>query len=161
MSLVDSESLAEAYPSVAESVPAARERLTDFAVLSGADREQVEAVRLATSEALTNAVVHAYRRHPGQLHVAAWIAGSELWVLIGGDGNGLKPNADSPGLGVGLALIAQVTDGLAIVKRSSGGTEVRMRFDLGVADLEDGDHSSESSSRSASRPASSRFSTTR
>ncbi len=160
MSLVDSESYTETYPSVSEAVPTAREQLTDFAVRSGAAREQVEAVRLAASEALTNAVVHAYRHRPGRLHVSAWVAGSELWILIADDGDGLRANADSPGLGVGLALIAQVTDGLAIVRRSSGGTEVRMRFDLSPADLDDDGHSSESSSRSASRPASSRFSTT-
>jgi anti-sigma regulatory factor (Ser/Thr protein kinase) len=160
MSLVDSENLTETYPSVAEAVPTARERLTDFAARSGAAKDQVEAVRLAASEALTNAVVHAYRQHAGRLHVSAWVAESELWVLIADDGDGLQANADSPGLGVGLALIAQVTDGLAIVKRSSGGTEVRMRFDLGSTVSRYGGHSSMSSRRSALRPASSRFSTT-
>jgi hypothetical protein len=42
----------------------------------------------------------------------------------------LEPRTNRPGLGLGLGLISQVTDELAIVPRASGGTEVRMRFDL-------------------------------
>jgi hypothetical protein len=33
-------------------------------------------------------------------------------------------------LGLGLGLIARVSDDFAIVSRSSGGTEVRIRFNL-------------------------------
>jgi serine/threonine-protein kinase RsbW len=113
-----------------ESVPVARHTLSQFAVEAGADRAKVEAVRLATSEALTNAVLHAYPDEPGNVYVAAAAVANELWVLIADDGRGLEPRTDRPGLGLGLGLIAQVTDELAIVPRAGGGTEVRMRFDL-------------------------------
>ena len=43
--------------------------------------------------------------------------------------------ADTPGLGMGLALIANAADGLVVLRRSSGGTELRMRF--GIGDVED------------------------
>ena len=56
--------------------------------------------------------------------------GSELWLLVADDGDGLQPETDRPGLGLGLGLISQVCDEMAIVARSSGGTEVRIRFDL-------------------------------
>jgi two-component sensor histidine kinase len=36
-------------------------------------------------------------------------------------------------LGFGLALISKMCDGFSIVERSSGGTEVRLRFDLSLA----------------------------
>ncbi|HEX8978051.1 MAG TPA: ATP-binding protein [Solirubrobacteraceae bacterium] len=113
-----------------ESVTAARHALSDFAEDAGADRGKLEAVRLATSEALTNAVLHAYPEEPGQIYVTAAVVSGELWVLIGDDGHGLEPGTNRPGLGLGLGLISQVTDELAIVPRASGGTEVRMRFDL-------------------------------
>jgi serine/threonine-protein kinase RsbW len=113
-----------------ESVPATRHTLTQFAVEAGADRAKVEAVRLATSEALTNAVLHAYPEEPGSVYVTAALVADELWVLIADDGRGLEPRTDRPGLGLGLGLISQVTDELAIVPRARGGTEVRMRFDL-------------------------------
>jgi serine/threonine-protein kinase RsbW len=118
------------YPAEPPSVPRGRRELTDFAVAAGAGPRQVEAIRLASSEALTNAVVHAYRGEPGLLHVTAAVTSGELWILIADDGSGMQARADRPGLGLGLALIAQMSDELAIVSRANGGTEVRMRFDL-------------------------------
>jgi anti-sigma regulatory factor (Ser/Thr protein kinase) len=159
MTFVNSENLIQSYPAIASSVPAARRELTEFAVRAGAEPEQLEAIRLAASEALTNVVVHAYRGYAGRIYVNADLAGDELWILIGDDGCGLQPNYDSPGLGVGLALIAQSSDGLTIMNRGSGGTEVRMRFRLDAAQIASGGQSDESR-RSAMFPASSRFSTT-
>ena len=114
-----------------ESVALARGALREFARAAGADQEQVDAVRLAGSEAVTNAVIHAYRAEPGEIQVTAAIVSDELWVLIADDGCGMEPRADRPGLGLGLGLIAQVSDELAIVPRASGGTELRMRFNIG------------------------------
>jgi serine/threonine-protein kinase RsbW/stage II sporulation protein AB (anti-sigma F factor) len=101
----------------------------------GATEDQLDSIRLAVSEAATNVVVHAYQDHPGQIQLDAGLASGELWVLIADDGFGMRPRLDSPGLGVGLALISQVCDDFAIANRSSGGTEVRMRFGLGDGDL--------------------------
>lgn len=96
----------------------------------GADPSLKEAVCLAASEAMTNAVVHAYHGQPGRVYVTAAVVSDELWILIADDGRGLEPRSERPGLGLGLGLIAQVTSELAIVPRANGGTEVRMRFDL-------------------------------
>jgi anti-sigma regulatory factor (Ser/Thr protein kinase) len=104
--------------------------LGDFAREAGAEPRQVDAVRLASSEALTNAVLHAYRAEPGSVYVTAAVVAEELWVLVADDGCGLEPRAGRPGLGLGLGLIAQLSEELAIVPRASGGTEVRMRFNL-------------------------------
>ena len=87
-------------------------------------------MRLAVSEAMTNSVLHAYRGEPGQIHVNAAIVSGELWILVSDDGCGLEPRADRPGLGLGLGLISQVSDDFAIVSRASGGTEVRIRFNI-------------------------------
>jgi serine/threonine-protein kinase RsbW len=121
-----------------EAVTTARHALSDFAAAAGADRAKLDAVRLAASEALTNAVVHAYADEPGQVHVTAAVVSSELWILVADEGQGLEPRSDRPGLGLGLGLISQVTNELAIVPRASGGTEVRMRFDLVPSKAKDG-----------------------
>jgi serine/threonine-protein kinase RsbW len=118
----------QSYPAVASSVRRAREALAMFAHATGATAQQVEAVRLAVSEALTNAVMHAYGTNSGAVHVSASRAGDELWVLIADDGNGVEAGHDSPGLGMGLHLIACMADYFAIDKRREGGTEIRMRF---------------------------------
>ena len=42
----------------------------------------------------------------------------------------MLPRTDSPGLGLGLPLIAQMTESLEVHDRSGGGTEIRMAFAL-------------------------------
>jgi anti-sigma regulatory factor (Ser/Thr protein kinase) len=118
------------YLAEPETVPRARRALVEFACEAGADATQVEALGLAVSEAVTNAVRHAYGDETGQVHVTAALAGEELWVLIGDDGHGLETRTQSPGLGMGLAVIASMSDGFSVVKRATGGTELRMRFRL-------------------------------
>ena len=126
----DAQTLTTTYPAEPDSVSRARHALSDFAATAGADVTQVDAIRLAVSEAVTNAVLHAYHDEPGSVHITAAVVSGELWILIGDDGCGLEPRPDRPGLGLGLALIAQVSDELAVVPRASGGIEVRMCFVL-------------------------------
>jgi anti-sigma regulatory factor (Ser/Thr protein kinase) len=113
-----------------DSVPQARRALQDFAIEAGASADQVDAVRLASSEAVTNAVLHAYGDDPGKVYITAALVSDELWILIADDGCGLEPQTGRPGLGLGLGLIAQASDHLTIVPRAGGGTEVHIRFDL-------------------------------
>jgi anti-sigma regulatory factor (Ser/Thr protein kinase) len=125
------DALSESYPAVPAAVPLARRALTAVAAAAGAAGERLEEIRLAVSEALTNAVVHAYRDgEAGRFHVTAAVASNELWVLIGDDGRGLHAWNDSRGLGIGLSLISGLSNDFSIVTRASGGTEVQMRFDL-------------------------------
>lgn len=166
MILLRNEILTQSYPALPGSVPVARHELVRFATQIGAGAEQLDDIRLAVSEALTNVVMHAYRDggggdrdEVGQIHVTASLAADELWVLIADDGVGLSTHVQSPGLGVGLALIAQSSDGLTIMNRACGGTEIRMCFSLAGGE---GDFAVQErrSSPSATSPASPRFSTT-
>ena len=136
-----------------------RRALADIAASAGAADWQLDGIRLAASEALTNVVLHAYPARPGEIHVTAGVAGNEFWVLIADDGRGIKAGPESDGLGLGLALIAQLTDDYAIVERSSGGTELQLRFVLAPG-RSGGDRQPRGSRLSASRPASPRFCTT-
>jgi serine/threonine-protein kinase RsbW len=125
--------LSETFPATALAVGQARSRLAELAIAAGATQVQADAVRLAASEAMTNSVLHAYRGEPGVIHVDAELVGGELWIQIADEGCGLQPRADRPGLGLGLGLIAQVSDDFAIVSRPAGGTEVRIGFQLVAA----------------------------
>jgi anti-sigma regulatory factor (Ser/Thr protein kinase) len=125
---------------VAASVPLARRALTRFARWAGASEEQVAAVSLASSEAVTNVVQHAYDGAEGRVHVASAVACDELWVLISDDGVGLRARSGNRGLGVGLALIACLADTFSVLKRSGGGTELQMRFGLQARKTSESDH---------------------
>jgi anti-sigma regulatory factor (Ser/Thr protein kinase) len=127
-----------------------------LAASEGASSARVEEIGLAMSEALTNVVVHAYRDLPGEIHLTVGVVSGELWVLVADDGCGLRARNDSPGLGHGFRLIALSADGLEIAQRSTGGTELRMLFDLGADGGDRGDQP-RGSVFSARTPASSRF----
>lgn len=148
--------LNEQYPAVAPSVPAARHAAAEFAARGGAEEERVQDIALATSEAVSNAVQYAYGRSGGWIELNGWLAGDELWLVIADDGVGLQAGCASVGLGLGLALISQLTDQVSIHDRAYGGTELRMSFDLSPA----GDQR-RGSVASATRPASPVFSTMR
>ena len=110
-----------------------RREIAAFASRCGMDPEGVEAVRLAVSEAATNAVVHAYREAQGSLAVRATVRDGELLVVVCDTGVGLVPRPDSPGLGLGMPLIASVTSRFQVVSDDAG-TEVHMAFPLGGDD---------------------------
>ena len=58
-----------------------------------------DAVGVVVSEAVTNAVLHAYRdrEQPGQVHVSASLDDDGVEVSVADDGLGMRPRADSPG----------------------------------------------------------------
>jgi anti-sigma regulatory factor (Ser/Thr protein kinase) len=152
-------SMTESFPAVAASLPIARGAVSALADQGGASPEQLGDIRLAVSESLTNVILHAYGDEPGEIHLSAALIDGELWVLIADDGGGLRSRTDRSGLGLGLTLIAQASDEVTIVKRSTGGTELRMRFRLGGVDVDPVDQSL-GSVLSATWPAASSFSTT-
>jgi two-component sensor histidine kinase len=94
----------------------------------------VDGVRLAVSEAVTNAVRHAYPLTPGEVRVLARVGEDTLEVTVADDGCGVSSNSEGHGLGFGLALICEMSDQMTLAPRADGGTEVRMRFGLGAAD---------------------------
>jgi anti-sigma regulatory factor (Ser/Thr protein kinase) len=132
-------SLNERYPAVPDSVPDVRRQLTAFAAGVGMCGEQLEGLRLVVSEAVSNAVLHAYDQEQGEIQVTAAVVPGELWILIADEGAGLRADgSENRGLGLGLGWMAQFSDGLTLLTRSSGGLEVRLRFDLFEASAEGG-----------------------
>src|SRR3954468_4062605 len=124
--------LSRVCPAVAASVAEARNAVTAFAEAAGATGDALAAVSLAVSEAVTNAVLHAYLDHdePGPVQVRARREAQSVIVEVADHGRGMLPRTDSPGLGLGLPLIAQMTESLEVHDRDGGGTEIRMAFAL-------------------------------
>jgi serine/threonine-protein kinase RsbW len=110
-----------------------RGELARMAKDCGMDAEGIADVRLAVTEAATNAVIHAYAEAEGELSVTAAMRDGELAIAIGDTGPGLIERRDSPGLGLGLPVIASVAKRLEIVSHP-GGTEIRMAFPCPTAD---------------------------
>jgi serine/threonine-protein kinase RsbW len=116
-------------PAHDENVPELRRAVHEFAEAQGADRVVLTDLALAVSEAVTNAVIHAFvDREPGSVRVCAMTGVDELTVVVTDDGRGMQPRPDSPGLGMGLPLIAQLAAHFDIREPPGGGTELRMTF---------------------------------
>lgn len=123
--------LQETWTAEPAAVPKARAAVVDVARAAGATRPALDDIRLAVSEAATNVVVHAYvGRPPGPLHVHASVEGRQLRVEVRDEGGGLRARPDSPGLGVGLPLIAAVTESLQLSHADGEPSAVTMTFDL-------------------------------
>ena len=120
---------------VPSSVPALRGAVAEFVIAAGVREPLLTSVKLAVSEAVTNAVLHAYvgAVRPGAVRVAAWLEKDSLLVEVSDDGAGMMPRLDSPGLGVGLPFIADTADTLDIGSSPRGGAQLRMTFALAPA----------------------------
>jgi serine/threonine-protein kinase RsbW len=115
------------FPGTPLGVSVLRRAMAGLAKDCGMDAEGIADVGLAVTEAATNAVIHAYAEADGELRVTAAVHDGELTIVIGDTGPGLVERENSPGLGVGLAIIANVVERLKIASRP-GSTEIHMAF---------------------------------
>ena len=119
-------------PACARNVAEVRQSVVEFARANGVPEPRLSDVEVAVSEAVTNAVVHAFRGvgERGTLMVAVAVREQEwIDVRVTDDGSGMAPRDDSPGLGLGLPLIRRLADQFDHRRPAAGvGTELWMRF---------------------------------
>jgi serine/threonine-protein kinase RsbW len=126
-----------ALPARAENIAIVRHAFGALGEAYGLDQQTLSDLRLAVTEACTNVVVHAYPDgQEGPLEVWASIGEEQLTVVVRDRGKGIAPRPDSPGLGLGLPLIASLADTVQLGRDDSGHTEVRMGFALSHLDEE-------------------------
>lgn len=123
-------SVRRCYPAAATSVPLARAAVVWLAARAGMSPGRLDAVRLAVSEAVTNATVHAYPWSAGQIHLTATLADGRLTVLVADDGVGPRTPARRPGPGWGVPLMRGCADQVTISERPSGGTLVVIGWNI-------------------------------
>jgi anti-sigma regulatory factor (Ser/Thr protein kinase) len=112
---------------LAENIGAVRREVQDCAARAGA--ADPGGVALVLSEALTNAVIHAYTDVPSRdIEVAVEVTARAVVVTVADGGRGMQPRSDSPGLGLGLPLIASLTQRFDVEQRPEGGTRLTLWF---------------------------------
>jgi serine/threonine-protein kinase RsbW len=121
-------------PAVAENIPLVRHAVAGFLEGHGVARETASDMLLAVTEACTNVVQHAYRDEDGggadQIEVVAERSEDLVTIAVRDRGGGFAPRIDSPGLGLGLPVIAALTQTVEIRPMPPSGTEVVMTFGL-------------------------------
>jgi len=122
------------FPAEAASCSAARRAACDVARAHGADDEGVNRIALGVTEAVTNAVLHAYLEHqpaPDDIVVELECDADVAHLLVLDHGLGVRPEARS--LGLGLRLMAHAAEEFDVSPREGGGTQVRMTVRLRTA----------------------------
>ena len=119
-------------PARPEGVAVVRQALAGLADALAFDANVVADMKMAVSEACTNVVVHAYDDEAGVLEVDMTAGDEGLTIQVRDHGTGIKPRADRsrdvPALGLGLPLIAALSDAFELHGSTGQGTEVRMTF---------------------------------
>jgi serine/threonine-protein kinase RsbW len=116
-------------PARAENVAIVRHALGALGEAYGVDEETLADIRLAVTEACTNVVMHAYPDgQEGPLEVEAGFGRGSLTVKVLDRGPGIVPRPDSPGLGLGLPLIASLAESVELGRDEHDHTEVQMVF---------------------------------
>lgn len=118
-------------PAEPEALMLVRRVVAGIAHDAGFDTDRCDDVRVAVNEACTNVVVHAYPGGTGSLEVDADVRDHQMVVTVRDRGDGIVPAAESasPGLGLGLQMMAALADDVRVTASEEGGTEVRLRFD--------------------------------
>ena len=107
----DHQPFSASWPAKPDSVPLARHAVMGYLRGFATADPPLSDIGLVVSEGVTNAVHHAYDGdNGGEVRVTVEVHGDELEVVIEDDGRGMVPRPDSPGLGLGLPLIATVSE---------------------------------------------------
>jgi anti-sigma regulatory factor (Ser/Thr protein kinase) len=62
------------------------------------------------------------------MHITATIDEDGLEVTVADEGGGVRPRGDSPGVGLGLQIIARTTSAFEVERSPSGGARLVLRF---------------------------------
>lgn len=130
-------------PSLSVNEGTARAVVSSIVVQADPTVEELSDIRTAVSEAVTNAVVHGYRRSTGKIELTVkLLAGREIYIKIRDKGCGIAdvkqameplfttaPEEERSGLG--FSVMESFTDRLTVKSTLGKGTTVIMRKRLG------------------------------
>jgi serine/threonine-protein kinase RsbW len=115
----------------AENIAIVRHALGGLGEAFAVSEQKLSDIRLAVTEACANVVVHAYPDgSEGPMEVLTRHDEDELTVVVRDWGRGIRPRPDTPGLGLGLSMMAALTSSLRLGHDSEQRTEVQMTFAL-------------------------------
>jgi serine/threonine-protein kinase RsbW len=117
-------------PARPEGVGVVRQALAGVADALDFDASVLADMKMAVTEACTNVVVHAYE-DDGMLEVEMLAGEDGLTIVVRDFGMGIQPRparSGAPALGLGLPLIAALSDAFELRGSTGTGTEVRMTF---------------------------------
>ncbi|MEW6545675.1 MAG: anti-sigma F factor [Bacillota bacterium] len=123
------------FPALPANVGVARVAVASFAAQLEFTWAELEEVKVAVSEAVTNAVVHAYPKGPGPVKVRAQLDGGILAVEVEDQGVGIADVAqarqtsfttDPERMGLGFTFMESFMDQVEVWSEPGRGTRVSL-----------------------------------
>ena len=117
-------------PNRPENVSLVREMLNGLADALDLERDRLDDIKTAVSEACNNVVLHAYEGGEGPMALRVHINENSLEILVSDQGSGIRPRppSDERMQGIGLSVIQALTDRVVFSGAGGEGTEVSMEF---------------------------------
>jgi serine/threonine-protein kinase RsbW len=124
-------------PATAENVIVVRQAVAGLGEALGLPASRIADLKTVVSEACNNVVLHAYEGEPGPLEVTAEPRSGELEVQVADQGRGFRPRANEgdTSLGLGLPLIAALSDSFEIKGGIGQGSRTTIRFSYAPPDF--------------------------
>lgn len=121
----------------------ARNTVAAFALPLNPTLAEISDIKTAVSEAVTNAIVHAYGKQEGWIEIACETEGNALHIRISDDGRGIPDveEAQQPFFttlageersGMGFTIMKTFMTDFSVESRVGEGTTVRMKKDFGA-----------------------------
>lgn len=126
-------------PATAENIMVVRQAVAGLGEALGLDASRIADLKTVVTEACNNVVLHAYEDEPGPLEVTAEPRSGELEVQIADQGHGFRPRANQgdESLGLGLPLIAALSDSFEISGGGGQGSRTTIRFSYSPPEFSD------------------------
>jgi serine/threonine-protein kinase RsbW len=118
-------------PAEAQNVALVRQALSGIGESLAVERSLLADMKTAVTEACNNVVLHAYPGTEGEMEVAATPSDGHLEITVRDHGGGMQPRSvepEEPSLGLGLPLIAALSDTFELHGGRGRGVEVKMMF---------------------------------
>ena len=125
-------------PATAENVIVVRQAIAGVAEALGLGPSRIADLKTVVTEACNNVVLHAYEGDPGPLQVTAEPGDDQLIVEVADQGQGFRPRASEgdASLGLGLPLIAALSDSFEISGGAGHGSRTTIRFGYAPPDAQ-------------------------
>jgi stage II sporulation protein AB (anti-sigma F factor) len=123
------------FPSNSENVAIARVAAAAFAAQLDLTLNDIDEIKVAVSEAVSNAVIHGYGDKPGEIEFTMSLADNQLEFIITDHGKGIADikqarqpsfSTDPERMGLGFVFMESFMDDLEVVSAVDQGTTVRM-----------------------------------
>lgn len=135
------------FPSLPKNVGFARSAAAIYASRLDFTLDEIDEIKVAASEAVSNAVIHGYRDTVGTITMEMIVANGDLWIHVTDSGRGIEDvewarqathtSLPDVHMGLGFVFMDEYMDELVIESYPGEGTLLKMKKGAGMPKSEE------------------------